>query len=79
MTNRELIECLQKQPLDVDVRIVWEGTVREVVPENIYLAKGGVVVLDADNSLHKRFRTQYGVTYPARIEYEKYGLPTEEN
>lgn len=54
MTRDELIAELQKYPADVQVKITWETTVHAIKPENLYLSKDGVLLIDADDNNYKK-------------------------
>lgn len=53
MTKKELVECLDAFPNEARVLITWEGLVVEIGPDNIYQAKSGDVLIDADNNYYK--------------------------
>lgn len=53
ITVRELIIYLNMFHPDVKVYSTWEGTIKEIIENNIYLSKTGSLYIDADDNFYK--------------------------
>lgn len=56
MTRDELIGELRKFPQGIEVKVTWEGTVHSIEPDNLYMSKDGILLIDADyhSDLYKK-------------------------
>lgn len=60
---RQLITAMERLPCDADVEITWEGTLRSIDEDNIYVSKLGVVIIDADCNHYKESLITTGRTH----------------
>ena len=52
MTVAELIKELQKFPLTIEAKVVWDAVIREITASNLYMSKYGLII-DADGNQYK--------------------------
>jgi len=52
-TVKELIIYLTMFHPDVKVYCTWEGIIREIIENNIYISKTGSLYIDADDNFYK--------------------------
>lgn len=53
MTVNELIKLLWEYNPAAEVDVTWQGRPAGIFAENIYAAKNGVVLIDADNNFYR--------------------------
>jgi len=62
MKVKGLIKLLQGHNQEVEILITWEGIFTDIEDDNIYIAKNGKVVIDADGNFYKK-RIKQGIDY----------------
>ena len=53
MTVRELIEILKTKPQDAEVLLTWEGSLRQIDDDNVYVSHDGPLIIDVDGNSSK--------------------------
>jgi hypothetical protein len=53
MTVKELIRELKKFSSDLEVKATWESVIVELNPDNFYVSKDGILLIDADGNSYK--------------------------
>lgn len=52
MNRDELVAELMKYP-NVEVKVTWESITRDILSDNLYMSKDGILLIDGDRNSHK--------------------------